>query len=266
MQNSIIYLSRTEERNDFVRKVFEIFADRIKGKRILLKPNIVSHEPYPTTTHPEVLETLLDLLKGENVACADASAADLFRPGQALKDHELTRLCKSKGVEMINLYDHPMPKQTSPRGFSIKLSTLPAEYDYVISLPVLKSHINVKMTGALKNHFGYLARADRLKLHAKGSNLEQAIAELHVMLPAQLFIVDAVTTLVGANEMRHGGKPTSLGYMLAGEDPVALDAFGLTLLYKTDKNLKRLKPEDIKYMQLAREYGVGTFEYDLEEI
>ncbi len=267
MDKSRIYIRRTDDRPAFVTKVFEIFKDEIRGKKILLKPNIVSHEPYPTTTHPEVLGTLLDLLQSEDVTCGDAPAADLLRPGKALKNHELTALCRNRGIEMLNLYDHPMPKQESPRGFSIKFSTVPRNYDYVISLPVLKSHINVRMTGALKNQFGYLARSERTRLHMRGpASLEQAIAELNVMCPANLFIVDAVITLSGANEMRHRGKPTHLGYMLAGLDPVALDAFGLTLLKKTDPRLKGLSSEDIKYLRLAHEFGVGRFEYEIEEI
>jgi uncharacterized protein (DUF362 family) len=267
MDKSRIYLCRTEDRPAFVRKVFEVFEDEIRGRKILLKPNIVSHEPYPTTTHPEVLGTLLDLLQGEDVTCGDASAAELFRPGQVLKNHELSALCRTRGYRMLNLYDHPMAKQESPRGFTIKFSTVPRDYDYVISLPVLKSHINVRMTGALKNHFGYLARSERTRLHMRrGETLEQAIAELHVMCPAHLFIVDAVTTLTRANEMRHGGKPVPLGYMLAGKDPVALDAFGLTLLYKTDPRLKGLAPPDIPHLRLAQEFGVGRFEYEIEEI
>ncbi len=266
MDKSKIYLSRTGDRPAFVKKVFEIFKDEIKGKRVFLKPNIVSHEPYPTTTHPDVLGALLDLLKGQETGCGDAPAAELFRPTQVIRNHDLAKVCAKRGVELLNLYDHPTPKQESPRGFSIRFSALPAQYDYVISLPVLKSHINVKMTGALKNHFGYLARRERPRVHIRSNKLEQSIAELHVMMPAQLFIVDAVTTLTGGNEMRHGGKPVHLGYMLAGKDPVALDAFGLTLLYKTDPKLNGIGPEDIKHIRLAREYGVGRFEYEVEEI
>lgn len=239
----------------------------MRGKKIFIKPNIVSHEPYPTTTHPEVLGALLELLQGGDITCGDAPAADLVRPGKALENHDLTLLCRKMGVSMLNLYDHPMVKKQSPRGLAIKFSTVPGDHDYVISLPVLKSHINVRMTGAVKNHFGYLARAERARMHfQQASKLEQAIAELHVFCPAQLFIVDAVTTLKNANEMRHGGKPAPLGYMLAGSDPVALDSFGLTLLQSVEPKLKGFVPGDIKHIKLASDYNAGTMEYETIEI
>ena len=57
---STVYTQQGEDREGFVRRIFQEFEIRRKvcGKNILVKPNIVSHEPYPTTTHPVVVETL----------------------------------------------------------------------------------------------------------------------------------------------------------------------------------------------------------------
>jgi len=263
---SIIYVSQTRDRVGFIRKVFEIFKPKLQGRRLLLKPNLVSGEPYPTTTHPDTLATLLELLPKETVTIADAAAADLIRPGKAIREHPLNRLCRSRGQEILDVYERAMTAWQSPRGFELKLSALPRQHDGIISLPILKSHLNVRLTGAVKNSFGFLDRTERGRLHFGRDLLHQGIAEIAVAVRPALFIVDAVETLVGANEMRHGGRPRNLGWMLAGEDPVALDAFGLTLLAPLDPKLNGLKPRDLPYLRLAQEYGVGGFEYELKQV
>jgi len=40
-------------------------------------------------------------------------------------------------------------------------------------------------------------------------------------VPTNLFIVDAVQTMVKAQEYRHGGCPAELGLMISGVDPVS---------------------------------------------
>ena len=49
-----IYLHQGNDREAFVRTVFQRLdvQARVARKHVLLKPNIVSSEPYPTTTHP----------------------------------------------------------------------------------------------------------------------------------------------------------------------------------------------------------------------
>ena len=60
-----IYLKRTGERGKFTGFVLKRFEKEIKNARkVLVKPNIVSFEPYPTTTHPIVLEAVLEFLSG----------------------------------------------------------------------------------------------------------------------------------------------------------------------------------------------------------
>lgn len=58
-----------------------------RGNRILIKPNIVSGEPYPTTTDPFVLDTVVSYLKkiGCDLIVADGPAPDkslILKPGQ----------------------------------------------------------------------------------------------------------------------------------------------------------------------------------------
>ena len=261
------FYSKTTDRAGFAVDVLARFREEIfAAKRVLVKPNIVSHEHYPTTTHPEVLAATLDFLKGRDVAVADGMAVDIVMSHRALVRHPLSLVCESRGAPLHDLHQGGTITLKSPRGYSFTMSRLPRNYDYVISLPVLKSHAICRMTGALKNQFGYVTKSERIKMHSHLKDIHKGIAEVNAMTPASLFIVDAVETLTVTNEARHGGRRAQIGCMLAGKDPVALDAKGLSLLQSVDDRLWGARPEDVPHLRYAIEYGLGDPTGEVVEI
>ncbi len=262
---SLVLAARTDDRRGFASAALARFPDCLGTGPVLVKPNVVSHEPYPTTTHPDMLDQVLAWLEGREILVADGAAADLLRPGKSLRENPLARGCKDRGLELTDLYDHPMHKKLADSGMELVMSDL-AFNTSIISLPVLKSHSQCMMTGALKNHFGLLGRAQRGKLHFGRGDIHKAIASLVQMAPPGLVIMDAVVSMNRTNEARHGGIPVELGHLMAGADPVALDAFGLSLLQKIEPELHGKAPEDIPYIKYALEMGLGTLQYEVEWI
>jgi len=264
---SKIYFSHKSSLKDFLEKILEIFEKDIKG-RVLLKPNIVSAEPYPTTTDPEVFQTLIRLLKDKvELWAGDASAADLLRPSQTIKSHELAKIAEKEGIKFFDFYKEKMEKMPTCFGNTLRISRIPLQCDYIISLPVLKSHINVQLTGALKNQFGYLDRKERFRVHFQRRGLlEQAIVAVNQLASCQLFIVDFRTTLIKANEVRHGGKKAKGKGIFAGTDPLALDWFGFHLLKEMEPKLYGKAPREIAYLSLAEKIGLGSTEFEVIEI
>jgi len=264
---SIVYWSKTDNRKEFVRKILGIFELEIsKAQTFLVKPNLVSSEPYPTTTHPEVLDAVLEFLSGKHVVVADAPAVDAGSSRKIVESSSLKEVCDSYGVPFLNLYGTKTRKIVSPRGYRFHMFTLPLEKDFVISLPVLKTHNQCQMTGALKNQFGYLPRRERILMHLPIKNIHKGIAELNVVAKPHLFIIDGVRTFTSAQEARHGGTISDLGYMLAGTDPVALDCFGLRLLQQVEPKLGRKSPDDILHLKYSFNYQIGSKQFTAEKI
>ena len=260
---SSIYVSETADRKEFVSKIIEIYEHPIdKASTIFVKPNIVSFEPYPTTTHPETLDTILTLLSNKDIIIGDGHAVDTGFTKNILENSPLKQICDKHNLRLTNLYNKKMKKYTSPRGYQLKTSTLPNECDYVISLPVLKVHKQCGLSGALKNQFGYLSKLDRILMHSKIKDIHKGIAEVNLANKTDLFIVDAIETLTKAQECRHGGCKAKLNTMIAGTDPVALDTFGQKLLQKIDPTMKT----NIKHLDYAQEYGLGTKNYKINKI
>jgi uncharacterized protein (DUF362 family) len=260
----MVYFSKNCSRDHFVDEIMKIFASHLqKATKIFVKPNIVSYEDYPTTTHPQVLEAVLSGLSGCEVLVGDAPAINAGRSNKILQNSPLKRVCDAHGVKLVNLYSEKMKTVCSPRGYKVTVSTVPLSCDFVISIPVLKVHGNVGLSAALKNQFGYLSRRDRIMMHCKIKSISKGIAEVNASVPTSLFIVDAIETMVNAQECRHGGCPARLNAMLAGIDPVSLDVFGLQFLEQLEPMFQGVKNQAIRYIEYAASYGLGRKSFDV---
>ncbi|MFQ6051833.1 MAG: DUF362 domain-containing protein [Candidatus Hydrothermarchaeota archaeon] len=240
---------KTKDREKFVKKIFYKFREEmeeIEGKKILIKPNIVSYEDYPTTTHPITLETVIKELEGNDIIVGDAPAVDARNSDRIIKEHALNEVCERYGIKLLNLYKE---KTVKPDKYSIRVFKILLEADYVVSLPVLKTHRACGITGALKNHFGFLPRFERIKMHMRLKDIHKSIAELNLLRKADLYILDAICVLIGAQEIRHGGTKRDLGYMIGGTDPLEIDLLGLKLLKRVEPKLKEKEAEDILHIK-----------------
>lgn len=287
---SEIFFQMTENRMRFTERIILRFMKEIKRKkRVFVKPNIVSDELYPTTTHPDALRYVLKNIPDScEVTVADAPVPNTpvtrgMDSSRVIEKSPLSKVCRQLDYRLENLYDLGYKEIVTKSGLRLNVSKVALECDYMISLPLMKTHCikGIGITGALKNNFGLLASRDRILLHSaqkiplrpvrrlvKGKrDINLAIAELNVIRKPDLFIVDMIDTLVKANEVRHGGIEKHVGVMLAGRDPVALDCLGLELLKKVDPGLrKKKKPEDIPAIKYALELGVGSRELKKTEI
>ncbi len=264
---STVYYSKDVSREQFADRILEIFRVQLRrAKNVFVKPNIVSYELYPTTTHPMILEAVLKRLSKHEVAVGDAPAIDAGRSNKILHRSPLKTVCDSFGVPLINLYTEKMKTIVSHRGYRLKVSTIPLQYEFVISLPVLKVHSMVGLSGALKNQFGYISKQDRLLMHCKIKSISKGIAEVNAAVPTNLFIVDGVETMIKGQECRHGGCPAKLNAMIAGTDPVSLDIFGLQLLKLVEPKFQERKNEAWRYIEYAANYGLGLKDFNVKPL
>jgi len=258
-----ILLKETRKRREFIKEAFlwgRIFEGVKNKKKILLKPNIVSYEEYPTTTHPETikecLKLLLEIKKREEIVVADGPAFDAGDSDKIIQNHPIKKVCDDFGVLCLNLNKLPK-KKIEIEGYSFSIPEIIFEFDYIISLPVLKTHRVCKITGAFKNQYGFLAPKKKLYYHLPFKNINKAIVLLNKVKKVDFFIVDAIKTLIFAQEKRHGGKERDLGYMLAGKDPFELDKTGFLLLKKIDPSLAKIKEKDVPQFIWAKKLWIN---------
>ena len=222
----------------------------LRGKRVLLKPNIVEYEPGTAiNTNPLVVA-------GAAEACRRAGAASVTigeGPGHR-RDIEYLLAATGLGDQLrelklpfTDLNHDDVRMVTLSSGFmGVPALALPAAVlasDFVISMPKLKTHHWAGMTCSMKNLFGVVPGAvygwPKNFLHMRG--IHQSILDLTATVRPSLAIVDAVTAMEGDGPIM--GKPRSLGFIAMGTDPVAVDA--------TCARIIGLDPQKIGYLQPA---------------
>lgn len=213
-----------------------------------LKPNLVVAQPahWGATTSPELVRGVLRYLKEHGftkIAIMESSwvgeqTADAFR----FCGYEA--LSQEFDVPLIDLKEDAY-EEIEVDGLPVKVCREPLRVDYLINLPVLKAHCQTKITCALKNLKGCIPDQEKRRFHRLG--LHRPIACLSKALRPHLTIVDG---LIGDLTHEEGGNPVRMGLMLAGGDPVLIDAYVAELLGYEGK--------DIPYIGLAAQLGVGS--------
>lgn len=135
------------------------------------------------------------------------------------------------------------------------------EVDVFINFPILKHHSSTMVTGALKNMMGLTTRKTNVTFHLGSGKrndpeyLAECIADLNLVRKPDLIVADA-TEFITANGPEGPGPLKNPDQVIAGTDPVAIDAMGATYL--------DFQPSEVLSVQKAYDVGVG--EMDLSKL
>ena len=223
-------------------------------KPILIKPNYINskHPSTGITTDSRVIEGIVRFLrerKIEEIIIGEGSGfADTF---QAFKVAGVDAVAERWGVELVDLNKDKFIEVNPPDPLSLKKVRVAktALESTIISVPKLKPHRIATVTLSLKNMMGALA--SKGSMH-KGK-LSQNIADLASVLRPSISVVDGI---IAGEGHETSGNPVQMNLVIAGTDPVAVDAVGAAVM--------DIPPTDVKHLLLAEKKGLGTC--NLEEI
>ena len=222
-----------------------------RGDIVAIKPNIGwDRMPvHAANTNPLVVAEVVKLAfdaGAKEVVVTDASCNE---PNRCFQRSGIWRATHALGATVI------LPSAHRFREMRLRGDVLDAwpvyvplvNADKVINVPVAKHHNLSKYTGAMKNWYGVLG-GRRNRLH---QNIDVSIADLATFMRPTLTVLDATRVL-----MRNGPQGGNIDdakdmhQVIAGIDQVACDAYGATLIGE--------KPENVRYLKLALERGIGT--------
>jgi uncharacterized protein (DUF362 family) len=218
------------------------------GKPILIKPNYINakHPSTGMTTDSRVVEGIVKFLRQRDIKeimIGEGSGfADTF---QAFKVAGITAVAERWGVKLVDLNKDEFVEVNPPNPLSLNNVRVAktALKSTIISVPKLKLHRIATVTLSLKNMMGALA--------SKGSmhngRLSQNIADLASVLRPSVSVIDGIIAGEG-DEM--SGNPVEMNLIIAGTDPVAVDAVGAAVM--------GIQPIDVKHLVLAEKKGLGT--------
>ena len=231
---------------------------RIPGKdiKIGIKPNLVSpsEASWGATTHPEVIAGIIEYLQEKGfsdiVILEGSWVGD--RTEEAFHVCGYDTLTERYGVPFWDMQKDKSSERDCA-GMMLKVCDKTQTIDFLINVPVLKGHCQTKMTCALKNMKGLIPNTEKRHFHACG--LHKPIAHLNTYLHQDFIVVDHIC---GDLDFEDGGNPVVRNCIMAGCDPVLMDAYCCRLLH--------IPVEEVPYIGLSAQLGVGCGDASLAEI
>ncbi|MCP3900008.1 MAG: DUF362 domain-containing protein, partial [Desulfobacteraceae bacterium] len=195
-----VAIQKYKRASEAVKKAVEqsnAFEHLSKNAKVIIKPNIVVwlNGPFPkwgVITTSAIMEETIILLKEKGVNDISIAEGSLqINPndkhiGQnSYKGLGYEKLKKRYGVKLIDVWERPFEKVEVADGLSLKVNTDLMKSDFLVNLPVLKTHAQVKVSLGIKNLKGFLNIASRKKCHNadKDKDLEYMISCLPKLLP-----------------------------------------------------------------------------------
>jgi len=218
------------------------------GMKVLLKPNLVISMPKVSPrgiiTSPEFVVAVIKLLKEKGAGSIILADGAMSIPSMkldteaALKWNGLDVICEKEGVEFVDLNKKPHRSFTLSDGTEIDIAEAMFDADFVINLPILKTHNQLKTTICIKNLKGSLPMKSKKKCHVETA-LVPAIAEINKFIPCDINIVDAITaTELGPAPSGRPDQVREMGLVLASKDRLECDIVGSYLLGYDAKDIQ----------------------------
>jgi uncharacterized protein (DUF362 family) len=238
---------------DAIARGIQLLRPAIRGRRVLLKPNLVEYESGTMiNTHPVVIAAAIEGFRragAREVVVGEGPGhrrdTEYLLAASGLGDH-----LRELRVPFVDLnIDDVRPVTLKSRFMGREALFLPVELlksDVVVSMAKLKTHHWAGMTAAMKNLFGLVPGSvygwPKNLLHFSG--IDQSILDLNATVRPGFAIVDAVVAMEGDGPIM--GSPRRCGFLAMGADPVAVDA--------TCARIMGLEPKRIPYLRDASRY------------
>jgi uncharacterized protein (DUF362 family) len=233
-----------------IRRLVADFKLDVRGKNIVLKPNLVEYDPdAPINTNPAFVHAVLEAFR----SLGPASVRIAEGPGHRRGTLDLAAAAGYFDIiprfeELftdLNLDETTEVKIPHPES-KLKSLYLPHTVlgaDLIVSLPKMKTHHWVGATLSMKNFFGLVPGGvygwPKNVLHWAG--ISESIADLYRLVPKTFAIVDGIHGMQGNGPIQ-GSLKTS-GVIVAGSDLAAVDA--------TCCRIMAIDPNQVEYLQLV---------------
>jgi uncharacterized protein (DUF362 family) len=207
------------------------FAVDVRGKAVVLKPNLVDYLPGDAiNTHPTLVLAAAECFRrlgAKRVVVAEGPGHQrdtqlvLAQSGyqQRLREEKI-RFVDLNRDELIRT--RLRANYTGMRDLWLPRTVLEAEF--LVSMPKIKAHHWSGVTLSMKNMFGVVPGArygwPKNILHWKG--IQESILDICATAPVHFVIADGIVAMEGNGPLN--GNPRRLGKIVLADDPVAADA------------------------------------------
>ena len=250
-----VAIMKTEDPNqvgDLLDRLGGIQKFVSRGERVLIKPNICAARSSNTgtVTDPELCAAICRLVAdcGGKPAVTDSPIYP-FRSKTVMKKAGYADFKDKHGFDFFEVDKAKQVRITINEGRvlpNIMVARPVLDYDVIINVPVMKTHVQTIATLGLKNLKGLAPAEHKHLIHIRGLN--EGIVDLNTVFKTKLTIVDAICGQDGILAPVNG-RMRRVGALVAGDNVVETDTACLQIM---DIPLKH-----VEHIGLAEERGLG---------
>lgn len=209
----------------------QLFRLDVKGKRVLLKPNLVeSNKTHTVNTHPALIVATaiaFQRLGAQSVVIGEGPGTE--RDTRLVLEESGTGvLLREANLDFVDLNRAPLVARPVGAHYTgIRTLHLPKmlfETDFLVSMPKVKTHHWAGVTLSLKNLFGVVPGVaygwPKNLLHWHG--VSNSIVDLAATVPIHFVVADGITAMEGNGPLL--GTSRELHRIILADDGVAADA------------------------------------------
>jgi uncharacterized protein (DUF362 family) len=234
----------------------------LKGKSVLVKPNVVGDHEHPTTTNPAVVaaaaKALFEAGAGK-IYVGDMSALVRGSTARNMERTGILAAARGAGAEPVYFEDHAWVKVKVGGKYikEVSVSEWIYKVDRVVNLPVIKTHEYAGYSICLKNFVGATHLSQRPYL-VNPLRWEEVVTELNLAWRPSLNIADGTKVMVEGGPWE--GRAEEANLLLASGDRVACDVVGLAVIksYGRWERLRSASPWEMGQVKRAVELRLGV--------
>ncbi len=256
---------KTQDRGKGVKEAMRLLdLPPMKGKKVFLKANFNTADPFPAGTHNDTLVAIIKEVEAHGAAGITLGERSGPPPTQkVMEDKGIFDLAKNLGFDIINFEDlaetdwvhfNP-PGNHWSGGFYIPRPL--AEAEFIVSTCCLKTHqYGGVITMSLKLSVGATPKRLMRELH-RSPDQRKMIAEINTGYSPKLIIMDGLEVFVDGGPST--GKKVQADVFVAGTDRIAVDAVGVAILKELGSNeaIMNSKIFEVEQIKRAAELNLG---------
>src|SRR4030043_1487347 len=237
-----VSLVRFDGSLDSLRRAIELcggFEKLNKNDRDLIKPNnCFRHRimpPYGMVTTSWVVDAVVRLLLEhgcKNISIGEGAIIGIFdelapETKRGFKGTGMERMGKKKGIKLIDFNEGAF-EELDLGGTKVQVSRAALETDFLVNVPVLKTHFQARASLGFKNMKGCLNKASKKRFHSS-KRLDTLICLLNEAIKSDLVIIDGIYMLEKGPETL-AGVAHRKDLIIASRDIFECDVVGATVL------------------------------------
>jgi uncharacterized protein (DUF362 family) len=227
---------------DSLRKAIELcggFDKLNRNDRVLIKPNnCFRHRimpPYGMVTTSWIIDGVVRLLL--EYGCKDISIGEGAIIGifdelapytkRGFKGTGIEKIAKKYGIKLVDFNEGTF-NELDLGGIKAQVSRAALDTDFLINVPVLKTHFQTKISLGFKNLKGCLSKDSKRRFHIS-RRLDPLICLLNEAIKSDLVIIDGIYVL-GKGPETLAGVAHRKNLIIASPDVFECDVVGATVL------------------------------------